>query len=41
MSPQERKIIHMTLQNDYRVVTYSEGDEPYRKVIIALKNNSK
>jgi spoIIIJ-associated protein len=41
MSPQERKIIHMALQNDYRVVTYSEGDEPYRKVVIALKNNSK
>lgn len=41
MSPQERKIIHMALQNDYRIVTYSEGDEPYRKVVIALKNNSK
>lgn len=41
MSPQERKIIHMALQNDYRVVTYSEGDEPYRKVVIALKNGSK
>lgn len=41
MSPQERKIIHMALQNDYRVVTYSEGDEPYRKVVIALKNGTK
>ncbi|TWH46634.1 RNA-binding cell elongation regulator Jag/EloR [Sporomusa sp. KB1] len=41
MSPQERKIIHMALQNDYRIVTYSEGDEPYRKVVIALKNSSK
>ncbi|WP_425059448.1 hypothetical protein SCACP_41470 [Sporomusa carbonis] len=37
MSPQERKIIHMALQNDNRIVTYSEGDEPYRKVVIALK----
>jgi spoIIIJ-associated protein len=37
MSPQERKIIHMALQNDHRIVTYSEGDEPYRKVVIALK----
>ncbi|SDE77117.1 RNA-binding cell elongation regulator Jag/EloR [Sporomusa acidovorans] len=37
MSPQERKIIHMTLQNDHKIVTYSEGDEPYRKVVIALK----
>lgn len=41
MSPQERKIIHMALQNDYRIVTYSEGDEPYRKVVIALKSASK
>jgi spoIIIJ-associated protein len=37
MSPQERKIIHMTLQDDYRVTTYSEGEEPFRKVIITLK----
>ncbi|QDR83092.1 RNA-binding cell elongation regulator Jag/EloR [Sporomusa termitida] len=37
MSPQERKIIHMTLQGDNRIVTYSEGDEPYRKVVITLK----
>ncbi|MBP2642341.1 MAG: hypothetical protein H6Q67_228 [Firmicutes bacterium] len=37
MSPQERKIIHMALQNEYRVTTYSEGEEPYRKVVIALK----
>lgn len=37
MSPHERKIIHMALQNDHRVATYSEGEEPYRKVVIALK----
>ncbi|HWR44035.1 RNA-binding cell elongation regulator Jag/EloR [Sporomusa sp.] len=37
MSPQERKIIHMALQGDNRIMTYSEGDEPYRKVVIALK----
>jgi len=37
MSPQERKVIHMTLQDDYRITTYSEGEEPFRKVIIALK----
>jgi len=37
MSSNERKIIHMALQNDKRVVTYSEGEEPYRKVVIALK----
>jgi len=34
MNPQERRIIHMALQNDKRVSTYSEGEEPYRKVII-------
>jgi spoIIIJ-associated protein len=37
MSPQERKIIHMALQNEQLVTTYSEGEEPYRKVVIALK----
>jgi spoIIIJ-associated protein len=37
MSPHERKIIHMALQEDHRIVTYSEGDEPFRKVVIALK----
>lgn len=37
MSSNERKIIHMALQNDQRIVTYSEGEEPYRKVVIALK----
>jgi spoIIIJ-associated protein len=37
MSPQERKIIHMALQDDNRVTTYSEGEEPFRKVVIALK----
>ena len=37
MSPHERKIIHMALQNDTRVATFSEGDEPFRKVVIAIK----
>ena len=37
MSPQERKVIHIALQNDLRIMTYSEGDEPFRKVVIALK----
>lgn len=37
MNAHERKIIHMALQNDHRITTYSEGDEPYRKVVIALK----
>ena len=37
MTPHERKIIHMALQDDRRISTYSEGEEPYRKVVIALK----
>jgi spoIIIJ-associated protein len=37
MSPNERKIIHMALQDDHRIITYSEGEEPYRKIVIALK----
>lgn len=37
MSSNERKIIHMALQDDQRIVTYSEGEEPYRKIVIALK----
>ena len=41
MNPQERRIIHMALQNDRRVNTYSEGEEPYRKVIIVPETNAK
>ncbi len=37
MNPYERRIIHSTLQNDNEVSTYSEGQEPYRRVIIQLK----
>ncbi len=37
MNPYERRIIHSSLQNDPFIQTYSEGEEPYRKVIIALK----
>ena len=37
MNPYERRIIHSTLQNDPNVITYSEGDEPYRKVVIKVK----
>jgi spoIIIJ-associated protein len=37
MNPQERKVIHMALQSDTRIMTYSEGDEPFRRVVIALR----
>lgn len=37
MNPYERMIIHAALQGDERVVTRSEGEEPYRRVIIELK----
>ena len=37
MSRHERKIIHMALQDDPQIATYSEGEEPYRKIVIAVK----
>lgn len=37
MNPYERRIIHSVLQNDKYVMTYSEGEEPFRKVVVALK----
>jgi len=37
MNPYERRIIHSALQNDKYVETYSEGEEPYRKVVINIK----
>lgn len=37
MSPHERKVIHMTLQDDPKVSTYSEGEEPFRRVVVSLK----
>lgn len=37
MNAYERRIIHSALQNDKYVSTYSEGEEPYRHVVIALK----
>ena len=37
MNRHERKIIHMALQNDNRVKTLSEGEDPYRKVVIEIK----
>lgn len=37
MNPYERRIIHSALQNDKFVVTRSEGEEPFRHVVISLK----
>lgn len=39
MNPHERRIIHMSLQGDERVDTYSEGDEPFRRVVIKKRRN--
>lgn len=37
MNPYERRIIHSELQDDLNVETHSEGEEPYRKVVVDLK----
>lgn len=37
MNPFERRVIHSALQNDRFVTTHSEGDEPYRHVVVTLK----
>lgn len=37
MSAYERKIIHTKLQENNKIKTYSVGEEPYRKVVVALK----
>jgi spoIIIJ-associated protein len=37
MNPYERRIIHSALQNDQYVETFSEGEEPYRRVVVNLK----
>ncbi len=40
MNPYERRIIHSALQNDKFVETHSEGEEPFRKVVITLKKGA-
>ena len=37
MNPYERRIIHAALQNDRFVTTHSEGEEPFRRVVVTLK----
>lgn len=41
MNPYERRVIHATLQSDKYVVTSSEGEEPYRHVVISLKRDNR
>ncbi|MDL2236597.1 protein jag [Christensenellaceae bacterium OttesenSCG-928-K19] len=41
MNPYERRILHATLQSNPRVETYSEGEEPYRHVVIRKKRNNR
>lgn len=40
MNPYERRIIHSALQNDKYVETHSEGEEPFRRVVITLKKSA-
>ena len=40
MNPYERRIIHSALQNDKYVETYSEGTEPYRHVVVKLRDDA-
>lgn len=40
MNPFERRVIHSALQNDRYVNTHSEGEEPYRHVVVTLKRNN-
>lgn len=37
MNPYERRIIHSALQGDKYVSTHSEGDEPFRRVVVTIK----
>ena len=40
MNPYERRVLHSALQNNPYVTTHSEGEEPYRRVIITLKDGT-
>ncbi len=40
MNPYERRVIHSALQNNPYIYTYSEGEEPYRRVVVDLKKAS-
>ena len=40
MNPFERRVIHSALQGDHYVTTHSEGEEPYRHVVVTLKKEA-
>ena len=40
MNAHDRRIIHVTLQNDPEITTESEGEGAFKKVVISLKNSS-
>lgn len=40
MNPFERRVIHSALQNDRYVTTHSEGEEPYRHIVVTLKKEA-
>ena len=40
MNPFERRVIHSALQNDKYVMTHSEGDEPFRHIVVSLKRQN-
>ncbi len=41
MNPYERRILHATLQDHPGITTYSEGEDPFRSVVVALKDEAK
>ena len=40
MNPYERRIIHSALQGEKSITTHSEGEEPYRRVVVTLVRRS-
>lgn len=40
MNPYERRIVHFALQQNDRITTFSEGEEPNRRIVLALKRNN-
>ena len=39
MNPYERRIIHAALQGNNKICTYSEGEDPYRRIVVDIKRN--